>query len=56
MGVRHARKHLAAYAETGGALSPAERATLLTTAEPEIALTLLARAFADSADRVQEAA
>ncbi|MGU3468267.1 tRNA dihydrouridine synthase DusB [Methylobacterium sp. C33D] len=56
MGVRHARKHLAAYAETGGALSPAERATLLTTTDPGIALTLLARAFAGAANPVQEAA
>ena len=56
MGVRHARKHLAAYAETGGALQPAERATLLTTTEPETALALLARAFAGSADPVREAA
>ncbi|SFT12553.1 tRNA dihydrouridine synthase DusB [Methylobacterium sp. yr668] len=56
MGVRHARKHLAAYAETGGALGPAERATLLTTIDPEIALNLLARAFAGAANPVQEAA
>ena len=49
-------KHLAAYAETGGALSPAERATLLTTTDPGIALTLLARAFAGAANPVQEAA
>ncbi|MBP30991.1 tRNA dihydrouridine synthase DusB [Methylobacterium sp.] len=56
MGVRHARKHLAAYAETGGALDPAERAALLTTTDPATALALLARAFAGSADPVQEAA
>lgn len=56
MGVRHARKHLAAYAETGGALGPAERATLLTTTDPEIALNLLARAFAGATNPVQEAA
>ena len=56
MGVRHARKHLAAYAETGGALEPAERSTLLTTVDPEIALTLLGRAFAGSAVTVREAA
>ncbi|MCJ2068998.1 tRNA dihydrouridine synthase DusB [Methylobacterium sp. J-030] len=56
MGVRHARKHLAAYAETGGALEPAERAALLTTTDPEVALSLLARAFAGSADTVREAA
>ncbi|MGU3663776.1 tRNA dihydrouridine synthase DusB [Methylobacterium sp. A49B] len=56
MGVRHARKHLAAYAETGGALHPAERSALLTTTDPGIALTLLARAFAGPADTVREAA
>ncbi|WP_091715618.1 tRNA dihydrouridine synthase DusB [Methylobacterium phyllostachyos] len=56
MGVRHARKHLAAYAETGGALEPAERSALLTTTDPEVALSLLARAFAGPADTVREAA
>jgi tRNA-dihydrouridine synthase B len=56
MGVRHARKHLAAYAETGGALGSAERATLLTTTDPEIALNLLAQAFAGATNPVQEAA
>ncbi len=48
MGVRHARKHLAAYAETGGGLDPTERTTLLTTTDPEAALALLARAFSGS--------
>jgi tRNA-dihydrouridine synthase len=56
MGVRHARKHLAAYAETGGALDPAERSALLTTTDPETALALLARAFAGAVNPVQEAA
>jgi nifR3 family TIM-barrel protein len=56
MGVRHARKHLAAYAETGGALDPAERSALLTTHDPETALSLLARAFAGPAITVREAA
>ena len=56
MGVRHARKHLAAYAETGGALDPAERAALLTTTDPETALALLDRAFAGPAATVREAA
>ncbi|KAA0121137.1 tRNA dihydrouridine synthase DusB [Methylobacterium sp. P1-11] len=56
MGVRHARKHLAAYAETGGALDAAERSVLLTTTDPETAQSLLARAFAGSAEPVQEAA
>jgi tRNA-dihydrouridine synthase B len=56
MGVRHARKHLAAYAETGGALDAAERSALLTTADPGTALALLVRAFAGSTDTVREAA
>ncbi len=56
MGVRHARKHLAAYAETGGALEPAERSALLTTHDPQTALSLLARAFAGPAITVREAA
>ncbi len=56
MGVRHARKHLAAYAETGGGLSPAERTTLLTTTAPEAALALLARAFAGPAPMLRAAA
>ncbi|WP_457107282.1 tRNA dihydrouridine synthase DusB [Methylobacterium sp. P5_C11] len=56
MGVRHARKHLAAYAETGGALDPAERSALLTTTDPETALALLIRAFAGAANPVREAA
>jgi tRNA-dihydrouridine synthase B len=56
MGVRHARKHLAAYAETGGALAPAERSALLTTTDPDTALALLARAFDGAVDTVQEAA
>ncbi|MCJ2135688.1 tRNA dihydrouridine synthase DusB [Methylobacterium sp. J-026] len=56
MGVRHARKHLAAYAETGGGLDPAERTALLTTADPDAALALLARAFAGAQDPIREAA
>lgn len=56
MGVRHARKHLAAYAATGGALSVAERTALLTTTDPDTALALLARAFAGPADTIAEAA
>jgi tRNA-dihydrouridine synthase B len=46
MGVRHARKHLAAYAEAGGGLSAPERTALLTTTDPGTVQTLLARAFA----------
>ncbi|MGU3359254.1 tRNA dihydrouridine synthase DusB [Methylobacterium sp. M6A4_1b] len=51
MGVRHARKHLAAYAETGGGLDPEARMQLLTTTDPAIATALLARAFTDRRDR-----
>lgn len=47
MGVRHARKHLAAYAEAGGGLSAEDRMRLLTTTDPAIATTLLARAFGE---------
>jgi tRNA-dihydrouridine synthase B len=56
MGVRHARKHLAAYAEAGGALDPAERSALLTATDPETAFTLLDRAFSGAAEPVREAA
>jgi hypothetical protein len=45
MGVRHARKHLAAYAEAGGGLSAEDRMRLLTTTDPAVATTLLGRAF-----------
>ncbi len=43
-GLRHARKHLAAYAEKAGA-PPAIRSALVTTDDPNVALRLLARAF-----------
>jgi tRNA-dihydrouridine synthase len=43
-GLRHARKHLAAYAEKAGA-APAVRAALVRTEDPDAAMTLLARAF-----------
>lgn len=51
MGVRHARKHLAAYADAAGpgALNPADRRRLVTTSEPAEALTLLQKAFLDPA-------
>lgn len=51
MGLRHARKHLAAYVdETGpGALSPPDRTRLLTTTDPALALHLLRCAFLDPA-------
>ena len=45
MGVRHARKHLAAYADAAGGLHPAERTTLLTTLDPARARDLLFLAF-----------
>ena len=49
MGVRHARKHLAAYADEAGpgALAVADRSRLLTTTDPAVALALLRRAFLD---------
>jgi tRNA-dihydrouridine synthase len=43
-GLRHARKHLAAYAEAAGA-SASLRGELVTTDDPERARVLLARAF-----------
>jgi tRNA-dihydrouridine synthase B len=46
MGVRHARKHLAAYADHAGGLSAPERTRLLTTTDPAEAARLLRRAFA----------
>lgn len=51
MGVRHARKHLAAYAAAAGpgSLSPQDRTRLLTTLDPELALALLRRAFLEPA-------
>lgn len=47
MGVRHARKHLAAYADEAGpgALAPEDRTRLLTTTDPALAIALLGRAF-----------
>ena len=45
MGVRHARKHLAAYADHAGGLGPDERIRLLTTTDPAEAARLLRRAF-----------
>jgi nifR3 family TIM-barrel protein len=43
-GLRHARKHLAAYAETAGA-TPSLQRELVTTDDPARARALLARAF-----------
>lgn len=43
-GLRHARKHLAAYAEGVGAPAPLRR-ELVTTDDPERARALLVRAF-----------
>jgi nifR3 family TIM-barrel protein len=45
MGVRHARKHLAAYVDGSGALGPDDRTRLLTTTDPVIAADLLSRAM-----------
>jgi nifR3 family TIM-barrel protein len=56
-GVRHARKHLAAYADAaiaaGGRMSAAERAQLVTTEDPAVAVRLLRALFASP---VREAA
>ena len=63
MGVRHARKHLAAYVDGAGAgarggegggagpgaLSAADRTRLLTAGDPELVLALLRRAFLEPA-------
>ncbi|MCJ2033677.1 tRNA dihydrouridine synthase DusB [Methylobacterium sp. J-068] len=54
MGVRHARKHLAAYAEVGGGLSGEQRMRLLTTTDPAVAVDLLTRAFAASGDEAAQ--
>jgi tRNA-dihydrouridine synthase B len=47
VGVRHARKHLAAYAEeareTGAGLGEVDRLTLVTTTEPTVAIAILRR-------------
>lgn len=53
MGVRHARKHLAAYADAAGpgALSPTDRTRLVTTTDPALALSLLRQAYLDPAAR-----
>ena len=56
MGVRHARKHLSAYAEAGGGLDGAERTRLLTTTDPATARTLLRAAFRADRRTVSEAA
>ncbi|WP_133770052.1 tRNA dihydrouridine synthase DusB [Enterovirga rhinocerotis] len=49
MGIRHARKHLAAYAdrarEAGFGLPAGERQLLVTTEEPELVLRLLSRLY-----------
>jgi tRNA-dihydrouridine synthase B len=56
VGTRHARKHLAAYAECarshGFALSERDRLRLVTTDEPALVVHLLRRLFAsDSVER-----
>jgi tRNA-dihydrouridine synthase len=49
-GLRHARKHLAAYADKAGAPT-ALRAALVRAEEPAVAMSLLARAFEAGEDR-----
>ena len=56
MGVRHARKHLAAYADAAGGLDAADRLRLLTTADPEVADALLRASFGETASAIAEAA
>jgi tRNA-dihydrouridine synthase len=60
VGVRHARKHLAAYAEDarrfGFALTDHQRARLVTSEEPAEVITLLRRLFAEPAGKMAEAA
>ncbi|KMO42200.1 dihydrouridine synthase [Methylobacterium tarhaniae] len=51
MGVRHARKHLAAYADHAGGLDRDERTRLVTTTDPDEAARLLRRAFETPAAR-----
>jgi nifR3 family TIM-barrel protein len=54
MGLRHARKHLAAYADEahrlGGGLCGERRHALVTSTSPEAVITLLAEAFAACAE------
>lgn len=45
MGVRHARKHLAAYADAAGGLGSADRTRLLTATDPALARALLLQSF-----------
>jgi len=49
-GLRHARKHLAAYGEAAGAPSDLRR-ELVTTDDPDRAFALLARVFNDESDQ-----
>ncbi len=49
-GLRHARKHLSAYAQKAGA-APAIRAALVTSEDPDAAMGLLARAFESAEGR-----
>ncbi|WP_407522975.1 tRNA dihydrouridine synthase DusB [Methylobacterium oryzisoli] len=56
MGVRHARKHLAAYADHAGGLSAPERHRLVTTTDPAEALALLRRAFAQAPEAAETSA
>jgi nifR3 family TIM-barrel protein len=49
-GLRHARKHLSAYAEKAGA-APALRAALVTVEDADAARALLGRVFAEAEER-----
>jgi nifR3 family TIM-barrel protein len=59
VGVRHARKHLAAYAgealARGGGVGEADRAALVTTDAPPVAIAILRRLY-EPGERVQAAA
>jgi tRNA-dihydrouridine synthase len=57
IGVKHVRKHIAAYADdaasVGRSLPRALREELMTTEEPKIALGILERLYDDVADDMQ---
>ncbi|HJW79345.1 MAG TPA: tRNA-dihydrouridine synthase, partial [Beijerinckiaceae bacterium] len=55
IGLRHARKHLAAYAdaarEAGAGVGETHRLTLVTTTEPGVAIAILRRLYEPAGDR-----
>ncbi|MFL5146208.1 MAG: tRNA dihydrouridine synthase DusB [Microvirga sp.] len=55
IGLRHARKHLAAYAdaarEAGAGVGETDRLTLVTTTEPGVAIAILRRLYEPAGDR-----